>query len=455
MRRKLNFGWAKSQALVALLAYVSVIGVCVFGIAALAQRDAQSAMHAVDAVASLPIMGDAKGASTTPRVLRSMTPDDVPAPPRVESDPFPHARPAPMLFERLSAEEIDELKKDSIEHVVADDATPWHDAEKQTYKTVCVRLCDGAYFPISFATTRRHFAKDEAQCTSRCGSPARLFTFPNPGGNPEMMRDRLGRSYVALPTAFQFRQGAVAGCSCKAQPWEAASRARHRLFAVEQEIAAGRRVDSTELTELHKSLAADASSLAPSRQQSTTTSDAPTVTAAIDHRGGIAADNDIVPAAATQAPAPAPERMTVRTLAVPRTTAAVRSEPKTVRLMPPETEIAALETVEQLPIQTFAIAAADEAPPLPTKSAIERSASGTGTRSNAADTAQRDKMMSRRSAKRGLLKQFAAGDRRSRAGEGNGIAGGLAEPVIWGVGPTAYDAPRGASAADTFARNFF
>jgi hypothetical protein len=29
-----------------------------------------------------------------------------------------------------------------------------------TYRTVCVRLCDGFYFPISFSTYRSHFKKD-------------------------------------------------------------------------------------------------------------------------------------------------------------------------------------------------------------------------------------------------------------------------------------------------------
>src|SRR5690606_29512315 len=31
-----------------------------------------------------------------------------------------------------------------------------------TYRTVCVRLCDGFFFPISFATTPDRFGADEA-----------------------------------------------------------------------------------------------------------------------------------------------------------------------------------------------------------------------------------------------------------------------------------------------------
>src|SRR6185369_3937727 len=32
------------------------------------------------------------------------------------------------------------------------------------YRTLCVRLCDGFYFPISFATTRGQLADDARKC---------------------------------------------------------------------------------------------------------------------------------------------------------------------------------------------------------------------------------------------------------------------------------------------------
>ena len=37
-----------------------------------------------------------------------------------------------------------------------------------TYRTVCVRTCDGFYFPISFSTTQDHFRDDEASCQRMC-----------------------------------------------------------------------------------------------------------------------------------------------------------------------------------------------------------------------------------------------------------------------------------------------
>lgn len=100
-----------------------------------------------------------------------------------------------------------------------------------TYRTVCVRLCDGFFFPISFATTPDRFGADENACLSRCGAPARLYVYPNPGGEPEQMTDLKGQPYTALKSAFLFRTEYVEACTCKPHPWEQEALARHRLYA--------------------------------------------------------------------------------------------------------------------------------------------------------------------------------------------------------------------------------
>ena len=45
----------------------------------------------------------------------------------------------------------------------------------KTYRTVCVRLCDGYYFPISFSVTADRLGREQAVCESRCGTQGRLF----------------------------------------------------------------------------------------------------------------------------------------------------------------------------------------------------------------------------------------------------------------------------------------
>jgi hypothetical protein len=114
-----------------------------------------------------------------------------------------------------------------------------------SYRTVCVRLCDGYFFPVSFATTPEHFTRDSAACSARCGSPARLYVYPNPGGEPEQMIGLDGKPYSALKSAFLFRTNYDASCTCKPQPWSQEALARHRAFADAKKKAGTRAVART------------------------------------------------------------------------------------------------------------------------------------------------------------------------------------------------------------------
>jgi hypothetical protein len=46
-----------------------------------------------------------------------------------------------------------------------------------TYRTLCVRLCDGFYFPISFATPRSKFGDDAERCERQCPGQSRFEAF--------------------------------------------------------------------------------------------------------------------------------------------------------------------------------------------------------------------------------------------------------------------------------------
>lgn len=79
------------------------------------------------------------------------------------------------------------------------------------YRTLCVRMSDGYYFPISFATVRSEFASDEARCqASDLGEELRLFVHRNPNEEPEDMVDLTGIAYAELPNAFLYRTKFVA-----------------------------------------------------------------------------------------------------------------------------------------------------------------------------------------------------------------------------------------------------
>jgi hypothetical protein len=99
-----------------------------------------------------------------------------------------------------------------------------------TYRTVCVRTCDGSFFPISFSTTRKNFQTDQAKCTASCGD-ARLYAYRNPGSGIDEAIDISGRAYTALPMAFAFKKKVVEGCTCRPPPWSEAELQRHKTYA--------------------------------------------------------------------------------------------------------------------------------------------------------------------------------------------------------------------------------
>lgn len=85
-----------------------------------------------------------------------------------------------------------------------------------TYRTLCVRLCDGYYFPISFATLPNHFSRDVDACQSRCAAPTELYYHQNPGGAvEEMVSVTDNKPYTSIKNAFRHRKEYVEGCSCK------------------------------------------------------------------------------------------------------------------------------------------------------------------------------------------------------------------------------------------------
>lgn len=87
-----------------------------------------------------------------------------------------------------------------------------------TFRTVCVRTCDGYFFPISFATSQSRFADDERTCKKLCpAAEAVLYTHRNPGEDMNNAVSLSGHPYAQMPNAFKYRTAYDAACSCKPQ----------------------------------------------------------------------------------------------------------------------------------------------------------------------------------------------------------------------------------------------
>jgi hypothetical protein len=91
-----------------------------------------------------------------------------------------------------------------------------------TYRTVCVRTCDGYYFPLSYSTVPNRFADDQRACQRQCpAAEVILYSYRNPGEDINQAVSQTGQPYTELPNAFHYRKEFVAACSCRrpGQSW--------------------------------------------------------------------------------------------------------------------------------------------------------------------------------------------------------------------------------------------
>lgn len=87
------------------------------------------------------------------------------------------------------------------------------------YKTLCVRTCDGFYFPISYSVNRNQFQTDADVCHARCPqAETRLFVVKSGAsddGEQSYAADN-GQPYSKLPNALRYRREVVPSCTCGA-----------------------------------------------------------------------------------------------------------------------------------------------------------------------------------------------------------------------------------------------
>src|SRR5258705_1241008 len=163
-----------------------------------------------------------------------------------------------------------------------------------TFRTVCVRSCDGGYFPISFATVPARFPDDEKTCKSLCpAAEANLFTYRNPGEDISQAVSINGQPYSSSPNAFRYRQEFNPSCSCKAagQTWSDA------LKSIDEKAAAAQQGEILVTEESAKKMSRPQTKPAPAAAKKGTTAAVPDAAPAPDAAA---------PSSGTSAAAPAP-----------------------------------------------------------------------------------------------------------------------------------------------------
>lgn len=91
------------------------------------------------------------------------------------------------------------------------------------YRTLCVRSCDGFFFPVSSAASPSDFARDERACQMMCpGTPTALY-FHNAYGqeSEDMISARTHEAYTDMDNAFAYRNAKApiskaCGCNMRA-----------------------------------------------------------------------------------------------------------------------------------------------------------------------------------------------------------------------------------------------
>jgi Protein of unknown function (DUF2865) len=87
--------------------------------------------------------------------------------------------------------------------------------------TVCVRACDGSFFPVSYVGAANRSDTLEQVCRSLCpNTDVALYSFPF-GGTIDEAVSSTGEPYALLPNANKFVQSYDPSCSCRApgQSW--------------------------------------------------------------------------------------------------------------------------------------------------------------------------------------------------------------------------------------------
>jgi hypothetical protein len=125
------------------------------------------------------------------------------------------SRPRGFFFGRS----YEDRERDRIRRALARNGCSWGDGDYAYggYRTICVRACDGYYFPLNFSTSRQRFAGDAEKCMNQYAlGEAELFYYPT-GGDPSQAVSLAGERYFQQPNAFAFRTSFHPQCAAQLQ----------------------------------------------------------------------------------------------------------------------------------------------------------------------------------------------------------------------------------------------
>jgi hypothetical protein len=103
---------------------------------------------------------------------------------------------------------------------INDDGHIRYSAPPGSYRTLCVRTCDGYYFPMSNASSPQDFDRDQQNCQSSCpGTEVQIYYHRSGQESEDMVSGLSGQPYAELPSAYLYKQTGTpspVGCTCSA-----------------------------------------------------------------------------------------------------------------------------------------------------------------------------------------------------------------------------------------------
>ncbi len=83
-------------------------------------------------------------------------------------------------------------------------------------RPVCVRLCDGFFFPVGSLSGRGPIANEAASCAAQCpDAPAGLYFLAAGSDKIEDAVSASGQRYTALPVSLRYRTVLDSACACR------------------------------------------------------------------------------------------------------------------------------------------------------------------------------------------------------------------------------------------------
>jgi hypothetical protein len=157
-------------------------------------------------------VADARAALVTALEANGCGPDEAPLPEEAQRIPYLDTLPEPYRPDR-AAEAAYSAQPPAMGILPSGNV-----------RTLCVRTCDGGFFPISSQTSAMNFARDAAQCQQMCpGTQTELFFHaPERSETTDMVSAVTGQPYRDMPNAFLYRNrrtDADPACACNLQQY--------------------------------------------------------------------------------------------------------------------------------------------------------------------------------------------------------------------------------------------